>query len=361
MTVKLQISDIAFGGKGVGRVDGKATFVRYVIEGETVSARVLREHRKFIEAELETVQTNSPHRVEPRCPYFGRCGGCMYQHIDYEHQLAIKSRQVQQTLARIGGIADAPMRPMIPSPLQYGYRNRITVHARDGTLGFFRRDSNRLLDVEFCPISAPEVNAQLAQLRAAHTRDGHYTLRAHDGPRVFTQANDGAAALMLDLVERLLELSNGTLIDAYCGAGFFAKRLRDRFEKVIGIDWDRHAIAAAQHDALPHEQYIAGDVAAELSSRLQSESCDVLILDPPAEGLSGTVRESTTRCAPGRVIYVSCNPATLARDLRELQKSFAIVSINPIDMFPQTAEIEVVAELTNRSFRAQPGNPATLP
>ena len=94
--------------------------------------RLVREHKKFVEAQLETVQTRSPHRVEPRCPYFGRCGGCAYQHIDYEHQLALKSRQVEQTLLRIGGIANAPVRPIIASPLEYSYRNRITVHARDG-------------------------------------------------------------------------------------------------------------------------------------------------------------------------------------------------------------------------------------
>lgn len=344
--VDLAITDIAFGGKGVGRIGGKAAFVPYVIDGETVSARVVREHKKFIEAEVESVRERSPHRVEPPCPYFGSCGGCVYQHISYAHQLAIKSNQVRQTLARIGGIADPPMHAIVASPLEYRYRNRITVHARDGVVGFFRRESNALLDIEFCPIAAPEVNAQLAPLRAAHPRDGHYTLRAPDAARVFTQANDAAAPLLLDLVERLLASTTGTLIDAYCGAGFFAKRLRSRFEKIVGIDWDRHAIAAAQESAEPNEQYIAGDVAAELSSRLQTEHCDALILDPPAEGLSSAVRATVLRSAPARVVYVSCNPATLGRDLRELQKAFTITSITPIDMFPQTAEIEVVAELT---------------
>src|SRR5437762_12934679 len=124
MTVaNLDVTDIAFGGKGVGRVDGKAVFVPLVIDGEKVSVRLVREHKKFVEAQLETVQTRSPHRVEPRCPYFGRCGGCAYQHIDYEHQLALKSPQVEQTLLRIGGIANAPVRPIIASPLAYSYRN----------------------------------------------------------------------------------------------------------------------------------------------------------------------------------------------------------------------------------------------
>jgi tRNA/tmRNA/rRNA uracil-C5-methylase (TrmA/RlmC/RlmD family) len=338
----LQITDIAFGGKGVGRIDGKAVFVPYVIDGETVSARVVREHKKFIEAELETVQTNSPHRVEPRCPYFGECGGCVYQHIDHQHQLAIKSRQVQQTLARIGGIS-APMRPMIPSPVPYEYRNRITVHVRDGVVGFFRRESNELLDIEHCPISSPEVNARLTEFRAQRPRDGHYTLRQHEGSRVFVQANDSAAALLLKLVDRLLESSSGMLVDAYCGAGFFAKRLRARFDKIIGIDWDRHAIAAAKEGGAPNEQYISGAIEEELARVLQSTHS--LIVDPPAVGLSEAVRDVIIQRQPPRLIYVSCNPATLARDLAALKEAFEIDSITPLDMFPQTAEIEVVAAL----------------
>jgi 23S rRNA (uracil1939-C5)-methyltransferase len=348
----LQITDVALGGKGVGRVNGKAAFVPFVIDSETVCARITCEHKRFIEAELERVEKVSPHRVGPRCPYFGRCGGCVYQHIDYEHQLTIKSRQVEQTLARLGGISNPPMRPIIPAPLEYGYRNRITVHVLDGVVGFFRRESNTLLDIEHCPISSDAVNARLTQLRAQHPRDGHYSLRDGDGARIFTQANDAVAQAMLELVERLLETSTGTLIDAYCGAGFFTKRLRTRFDNIVGIDWDRHAIAAAQREANAKEQYVAGDVEIELSRRLQSSRCDALIVDPPAAGLSSGVRAAITQLPPARLIYVSCNPATLARDLRDLRQAFTVDSITPLDMFPQTAEIEVVAELSAARSRS---------
>src|SRR5207248_187637 len=168
--VELQITDVAFGGKGVARANGKAVFVPYVVDGETVSANITREHKKFLETELENIVTASPHRVEPRCPYFGRCGGCVYQHIDYEHQLALKWRQVKETLRRIGRLQEPPMRPFIPSPIEYEYRNRITVHVRDGVIGFFRRESNKLLDIEGCPIALSEVNAQLLELRGSRER-----------------------------------------------------------------------------------------------------------------------------------------------------------------------------------------------
>src|SRR5438067_10062670 len=267
--VQLQITDVAFGGKGVARTGGKAECDPDVMDGEIVSASITREHKKFLEAELESIVTRSPHRVEPRCPYFGPCGGCVYQHIEYEHQLALKWRQVKETLRRIGGLKEPPMRPFIPSSIEYRYRNRITIHVRDGALGFFRRESNKLLDIERCSIALNEVNAQLAELRGSRPRDGHYTLRASAAPRVFTQANDAVAAAMLDLVDRLLGSATGTLIDAYCGAGFFSKRLRGRFGKVIGIDWDQHAIAVARKDANGNEQYIAADVEAELGTPLR--------------------------------------------------------------------------------------------
>src|SRR6476620_2722707 len=171
----LKIEDVAFGGKGVAREHGKAVFVPYTIEGELVSAEIVREKKQFAEAELVEVKQSSPDRVAPQCPYFGRCGGCAYQHIDYQHQLAIKWQQVRDALQRIGKLKDVPMRPIIPSPTQYAYRNRITVHAQGGVIGFFRRDSHRLIDVECCPIAMSEVNEALEELRQQkHVRDGHY-------------------------------------------------------------------------------------------------------------------------------------------------------------------------------------------
>jgi 23S rRNA (uracil1939-C5)-methyltransferase len=227
--VDLRIEDVAFGGNGVGRDNGKAVFVPFTIDGEIVSAEIVREKKKFAEAELLDLKESSPHRVIPECPYFGRCGGCSYQHIDYEHQLAIKWRQVRDVFQRIGKLKEVPMRPIIPSPEQYGYRNRITVHAQDDVIGFFRRDSNRLIDIERCPISTDEVNRALGELRAQQrVRDGHYTLRASPGPRVFSQTNDAVANALRDLIRQLIPPDQELLIDAYCGAGFFVKTLLDK-------------------------------------------------------------------------------------------------------------------------------------
>src|SRR5262245_898752 len=361
--VDLKIQDVAFGGKGVAREQGKAVFIPYTIEGELVSAEIVREKKQFAEAELVEVRHRSPNRVAPQCPYFGRCGGCAYQHIDYQHQLAIKWRQVRDALQRIGKLKDAPMRPIIPSPRQYAYRNRITVHARDGVIGFFQRHSHQLIDVERCPISRDEVNRALAELREQrHVRDGHYTLRTASKPSVFSQVNNEVAHALRNLIIDLVLPNQGLLIDAYCGAGFFAKALLDKFNRVIGIDWDRFAIAAAKENATEKETYIPGDVegveaavsAAFSSSETQrralaaASAATTMIVDPPATGLTEAVRKAIIDLAPEALFYVSCNPPILARDLKELQHRFAVNSITPLDMFPQTAEIEVFAHLEAR-------------
>jgi tRNA/tmRNA/rRNA uracil-C5-methylase (TrmA/RlmC/RlmD family) len=346
-SAELKIQDVAFGGKGVARDAGRAVFVPFTIDGERVSARIVREKKQFAEAELIEVLEPSPERVAAPCPYFGRCGGCSYQHISYNHQLELKARQVEQAMRRIARLADPPMRPIVPSPFPYGYRNRITVHAQDEVVGFFRRDVHELMDIAQCPIAMPEVNDALAQLRATRPRDGHYSLRAHSGPRVFAQTNHAVATALADFIATILAGDTGLLVDAFCGAGFFTKRLARQFERVIGIDWDRFAIDAAQEDARPNEIYIAGDVAIELGRLLRGSdsTTPALIVDPPATGLSPELRGVILDSPPHTMIYVSCNPPTLARDLAELQQRFAIVSITPFDMFPQTAEIEVVVHL----------------
>ena len=362
-TVDLKITDIAFGGKGVARKNGKAVFIPFTIEGELVSAKITREKKQFAEAEVVDLRQRSRYRVDPPCPYFGRCGGCAYQHIDYAHQLEIKTRQVRDVLKRIGKLDDVPMRPIVPSPLPYAYRNRVTVHAANGVIGYFQRESNRLIDVEHCSIAMEEVNRELADLRSHDVPDGHYTLRARSGPRVFSQTNDGVANALRDLIVQLMLSNQELLVDAFCGAGFFAKALIGKFQRIVGIDWDRFAIAAAKEDATEKETYIAGNVEEELvgtvhrtaRGRLGSIAPTLnpdktaLLVDPPAVGLSARLRKTIVDLAPATLIYVSCNPATLARDLAELHSRFKIESVTPLDMFPQTAEIEVVAQLQRSS------------
>ncbi len=328
-------------------------FVPYVAAGETVRVEITRRHKGYLEARLLAVEEASPERVEPRCPYFGSCGGCSYQHLRIQEQRRIKRAQVAQVLKRIGKLAEAPVEPTVPSPVDYGYRNRITVHVREQAVGFYGQDARELIDVAQCPIAEPAVNAALNQFRSrSYLREGHCTLRGDNSKRTFHQTNDAAAGELLLMVRALARQGDWRhLVDAYCGTGFFARNLFADFETVTGLERDPRAVSEAQRAAVPHERYIAGDVADTLPEILaETVSRDtLLILDPPAEGLATEVRQAILDRPPNAIIYVSCDPATLARDLSKLTMAcYALHVVTPLDMFPQTAEIETVTLLRAR-------------
>jgi 23S rRNA (uracil1939-C5)-methyltransferase len=345
----LEVHDVAFGGKGVARHEGKVYFVPFTIPGEKVSARVLRQKKNFAEAELVEVETSSPDRVTPPCPYFAICGGCSYQHIAYERQLQIKSAQVEQTLRRVGRMEKVPMQPIVAALQPYGYRNRIRVHSEGGVTGFYAYDARVIVDIDKCLLAVPEVNRALRRLRETPVREGDYSLRAPGGGPYFEQTNPEVAGLLVETVRAAVR-GKGVLVDAYSGAGLFARALADRFEKVIGIEENLAAVESARRSAQAHESYIAGEVGAHLGEvlSLHNAAHTTLLLDPPSEGLAARVCDLVLGGAPAEVIYVSCNPATLARDIAALGSSYELAGVTPLDMFPQTAEIEVVAHLVRR-------------
>ena len=346
----LTIHDVAFGGKGVARRDGKVYFVPFTIPGEEVMARVVRQKKSFAEAELVAVQVPSADRVAAPCPYFGRCGGCSYQHIAYPRQLEIKAGQVEQTLRRLGHFEEVPMRPIVAAQNPYHYRNRIRVHVAGGVTGFFAHDAHALVDIAECLIAVPEVNGALRRLRQASVEDGDYSLRARGGGPYFEQTNAEVTRELLALVHGSVRRKQALLVDAYCGAGLFARHLAELFEKVIGIEENLQAVESARRAAGGRERYIAGDVGAHLGEILAVHEMarTTVLLDPPAVGISPRVRELLAAAGPAEILYVSCNPATLARDLAALASRYRLTEVTPLDMFPQTAEIEVVARLALR-------------
>ena len=345
----LQIDDIAFGGKGVARHRGKVIFIPFVAPGETVTARLTKEKKSFAEGRLLKVVAPSQDRVAPPCPYFTVCGGCVYQHLRYERQLAIKAAQVEQTLRRVGKISEPPMRPIIPSPNPYGYRNRIRVHRTAEGTGFFGYESRDLVDIEQCLLAKPEVNRALHKLRASRAPEGSYALRASGGAGpFFEQVNEAVTLALVELLDRTLGRDQALLVDAYCGGGRFARALKSHAAQVVGIEASEAAVQYARSHAGSTEQYIHGDVADHLGDVLagQEAARTSVILDPPPDGLSPRVIDYLQGAAPHEIAYVSCNPATLARDLVLLTRTFTLRSVTPLDMFPQTAEIEVFAHLT---------------
>lgn len=349
--IYLEIRDIAFGGKGVGRIDGMACFVPGVIDGENVRVRIGKVKSRMMEASLLEVVGPSSHRIPAPCPVFLKCGGCSYQHIDYAHQLRIKETQLREALRRLGGLADPPVSEMIPSPEPYGYRNRITVHVREGKAGFFAQGSNRVVPVEKCLIASGEVDLGFKDLLKSRPQDGDYLIGEKKRYGGFRQVNNAVAEILKKTVRDAVRPSDASdpirelLVDAYCGAGFFAHELQALFTKVIGIERSIASVAMASRQAANNEEYLAGDVEQMLHAALSAGSSagTVLLLDPPSEGLAESATETILERPPARIVYVSCNPATLARDAKRLSESYRLLRVTPLDMFPQTAEIESVS------------------
>jgi len=340
----LPIDEVAFGGAGVGRTDGKVIFVPFTVDQEIVDVRLHTVRRSYSLGQVETIRQPSPHRITPPCPYFQTCGGCDYQHVAYDHQLGIKQNQIEQALRRIAKLSDCDAGPIKPSPKPFGYRNRISVHSDGENVGFFQKGSRNVVDISNCLLASETVNTKLRAFRAARPAAGaHATLRENEGITTFSQTNDEVAELLVEFIQN--RVKGPVLVDGYCGSGFFSHRLTALVEKVIGIDWSQPAITQAQQTATANETYLCGELSELLDQVLVTENPDTVIVDPSATGLSKEVIAILSSRVPSTLIYVSCNPATFARDLQGLAGRFRIEEIQPFDMFPQTAEIEVVGVL----------------
>ena len=339
---------MVFGGFGLARTPQGTLLVPFTLPGETAEVEVVKRGSGTIFAEVVQLRSASLSRVKAPCQYFEACGGCSYQHATYQEQLDIKLGQVVETLQRLGRLESPPVSGIEPSPLPFAYRNRITVHAHRGTIGFHRKDGQGLLDIKHCLLAEEEVNASLTALRAEGRNSGHFTLRKEGLSRAFHQTNASVAEKLRAWVVERVPQTTTRLIDAYCGVGFFGRGCRGRFDELIGIDRDLFNIEEARIDTMANECYECSSVEETLPDLIKSEGNRVVILDPPREGLGVGVKETLSLRPPEAMIYISCDPATLARDLRDLTGSFHVADVRAFDMFPQTSEIEVGVLLTKR-------------
>jgi tRNA/tmRNA/rRNA uracil-C5-methylase (TrmA/RlmC/RlmD family) len=363
----LSIGDIAFGGEGVGRVGEFVVFVPFVAVGESVEVEITEVKKRFARARLVRVAEASPHRVQAPCRFFGDCGGCQYQHIDYPAQLELKHKQICDLFERIGGFRAAVIEPVIPCPMPYGYRNRIMIRSqwdkfKQGlNIGFIRADNRLVVDIDECRIAEPALNEQILHVRAHPPPKGGIKVVLRIAPEGWEVPRDSFFQtnffLLPELVrvarERLRESGARFLADVYCGVGFFSLELADQVESFAGIELDTQAIKAARRNAAlrgrANGEFFAGraeDVLPSVLARFSAAETAVL-LDPPRTGCPAESLEGLRRVAPRQIIYVSCHPATMARDLNALCADgvFNLVKVNPLDMFPQTAHVECVADL----------------
>jgi len=369
--VALTITDIAFGGEGVGRIEQFVVFVPFVIAGEEVEAEITEVKKQFARARLLRVVTPSSRRVSPRCAYFGECGGCQYQHVEYATQLKWKRNQVADLMERIGGFSQERVKAVVPSPASYGYRNRVMVRSQwDKTkqalnIGFLRADSRLVVDVDECHIAEPALNEQLRRVRAEPPPKGglKVVLRiAPEGWEVprdsFFQNNFFLLPKLIDVVrEYVRDAGSRFLVDAYCGVGFFAIELADTVEAFVGVEIDHAAILAAKRNAAArgraNGQFLEGNAESLLPAILSrfEAAATTVVIDPPRTGCPGSGLEALRRSRPAQILYISCHPATLARDLNVLCREgvFELGSVTPLDLFPQTQHIECVADLRRKT------------
>ena len=396
--LELEISTLTNLGVGLGRVplpggqqsaasdqpDGKpngwVVMVPFTLPGETVRARVFRNHKNFSEADLLEVLVPSPHRIDPKCPLFGRCGGCQYQHLTYAEQLTWKRQQVEELLKFMAGV-EFPVNPVIGSPREFGYRSKLTPHfhvrndggpgsrpaavgqeddspANQTPIGFLRQGTRfDLLDVPQCPIATPEINAKLPEVRAKtrarlaageYKRDATLLLR-HAQEGVITDYDAVIHEVIPQAAGRTLTLhflardffqnnpfilpeftgyardqaaATGAkfLVDAYCGSGLFALTCAPAFERVAGIEISESSIRFATENAaangITNATFRAGD-AAQIFAGLNFPPAETaVIIDPPRKGCDESFLNQLFAFGPRAVVYVSCDPATQMRDLK---------------------------------------------
>ncbi|MEI6391108.1 MAG: class I SAM-dependent RNA methyltransferase [Verrucomicrobiota bacterium] len=363
----LTISDIAFGGEGVAREDDFVLFVPFVAPGDVVEVEVTEVKKRFARARLLRLVAPSSERVEPACPHFGVCGGCQYQHLSYPTQLRLKHKQIADLFERVGQFDPGLIAPVIPCPQPYGYRNRIMIRSqwdkfKQGlNIGFIRADSRLVVDLDECKIAEPALNEQIKRVRAHPPPKGgiKVVLRIPPPgwdvpPDSFFQNNFFLLPKLVDVVRELLQrAATRHLVDVFCGVGFFSLEMGDRVESFAGVELDGLAIKAARRNAAArgrtNGEFVAGaaeELLPGLLRRFTAQATTVL-LDPPRKGCQPETLDLFRQVRPAQIIYVSCDPATMARDLNVLcaEGVFELAQVVPLDMFPQTSHLESVADL----------------
>ena len=405
--ITLTLDAMAHGGAAIGHYEDRAIFVPYAIPGERVRVEIIDDRGRYAHARLLEVIEPAPVRVEPACPFFGegKCGGCQWQHIETSVQPQLKGMVTLDQMRRVGKFQDPPVFEPIPDPHGWEYRNHALFRVdEEGRLGFLSSRSHAVYPVDTCLILHPLLNGVLEALdmnypelewleMRAGTATGDIMLllqsreeeppslavdlpvsivqvrhddavapligldyileRVHDRPfRIsatsFFQVNTTQAETLVNVVLGALELrGHEHVLDAYCGVGLFSAFIASEARRVTGIEINPSAVADARHNLADASNVTVLEGTVEAMITTLEEAPDAVVVDPPRAGLDRSVIDALVALAPSRIVYVSCDPATLARDCRRLARhGYRLAWVQPVDLFPQTYHIENVALLT---------------
>lgn len=381
--MEIRIERILPGGVGLAHAAGKTLLVSLAAPGDHLRVQVEREQGNVLFASVVEVLTPSPVRVEPPCPYFGRCGGCDFQQLTYEAQLAAKADIIADCLHRIARVDPVPPITVHPSPNNWRYRVRATwqIDKEKREIGYYERGSRRVCDVEYCAVLMPELQQTLERVRATEWAEFPPDLKHLDAAAVENNVSLSPAfaefetnelslrvgnevyqynaesffqinpALLPEMVEFALSEAAGgdTAVDLYCGVGLFTVPLSRRFANVVAVEANPVATRFARRNLanLTNARVLTATVADWMRAHSRSMSdVDFILLDPPRAGAESVVVKGMLDLRPQRISYVSCDPATLARDLKKLiSGGYTIDSIAGFDLFPQTHHVETVVLL----------------
>lgn len=367
------VEKLVHGGMGIVRDGSHTIFTPFAIPGEIVNIRIEPGTRKPTRARITEIVKASPYRVAPPCELFGECGGCQLQHIEYPAQIGYKRDIVIETMARIAGTA-GDIDPIVPSDKSYNYRSRIRLHAIHGALGFFAEKKRKFLEVKYCRLAEEKINDALPSMKklAANKSPGAVSISIEEdesltavfegaiGDRIYRKNNSGEWSpapkhrvafqqvnrrqneILRKIVgDAVREIRPEGIIELYAGSGNFTEILIPHCDWVAAADSDSNAVIIATDKFRDKVEFHRSESAAFVEEAIDRGLKPTLVLlDPPRigarEALPGIIKLS-----PKFIIYISCNPATLARDINTLiEASYNLKSITPIDMFPQTSHIE---------------------
>lgn len=382
MKIEVEIERILPGGMGLAHAQGKTLFVSLAAPGDRVRVRVEREQGNVLFASIEEILAPSPLRIEPPCPYFGRCGGCDFQQLTYEAQLAAKAEIIRDCLHRIARLENMPEIVVTPSPNNWRYRMRAMwqIDEEQRRIGYYERGSRLVCDVADCAVLQPELQAELEAVRATEwhqfpsglkhldvvagengvsfaptfagfeTRELSLAVRGEVyryNAEAFFQINPSLLGPLIDFA--LAGASGGSALDLYSGVGLFTLPLSRHFNQVLAVEANPMAARFARRNlesaGLANARVITATVTDWFRSGPTS-TADFVLLDPPRAGAESAVIKGILDLQPTAISYVSCDPATLARDLKKLiAGGYALNSLAAFDLFPQTHHVETVVRL----------------
>jgi 23S rRNA (uracil1939-C5)-methyltransferase len=381
MSLEVEVERILPGGMGLAHAGGKTVFVSLAAPGDRLRVRVDREQGNVLFASIEEILTPSPLRIEPPCPYFGRCGGCDFQQLTYEAQLAAKAEMIRDCLHRIAGFENIPDFSVTPSPNEWRYRMRATwqIDREQQAIGYYERGSRRVCDVADCAILVPELQANLERVRGAEWNQfpsdlKHLEVAAGENEvsfarpfadfennelrltvrgevyrydaQTFFQTNPTLLGPLIDAA--VGDASGETAIDLYSGVGLFTLPLLRRFRSVMAVESNPTSARFARWNLKDAGFDPAAVNVVNVADWLNSVSAqiDFILLDPPRVGAESNVIKGILDLHPARISYVSCDPATLARDLKKVVAGgYFVQSLAAFDLFPQTHHVETVVHL----------------